>query len=482
MKTRAGSGRTGRRAQGRVALGATCAASAAWVLACGSETEAPATHSSLEDLDTPVAHLYLDEVVPGPGEEDAVALYFRALDAYRENVDLLDLGGLHVEQDGALLGGELEIAELRTIPSEGVSVVVALDHSNVTADGGALGQSKRAILELMEHMEGEGGWARHAFAVVGFADDLTAVVDFETPFAEARTRVEALEVDTEAYDAALFDGLDRALALLRAEEARPRRALVLVISDGRHNLEERDPENLERILHPTHRIEGVHEQAALDQGRGRILVHAFGHPIPVWHEEHIDVLDDLASGSGGEYLRTRHPSELGALLRGVFDDANRSLRATAPTVLDGEPHRLRLRVGPRSSDVHVTPYPSRFRLGAGALALIFAVLALAAVGGFVAYLMRPGKLILTGADENARTFRIGQGRTRIGSSPDNDIQLVDETIAEHHATIVINGRTVYVEAADARNLLQVNGESLTKREIEAGDRLRFGAIEARFER
>lgn len=448
---------------------------------CGSEPKSTVAHSTLEDLDTPVAHLYLDEVHPAPGGADSIALYFRALDAFRENVDLIDLGRLALEQDGELVSEEIVLSELRNAESEGVSVTVTLDHSNVMLDDDALEDAKRAILELIEHIESE-GWGRHAFSVVGFARDRTEIVPFGSSAEEARAKIAALEADTQAFSAALFDGLDFAVARLRETDARPRRGLVLLISDGHHNLEERDPEDRNRFLQPTHRIEALLAEADLGENRGRILIHTLGHPIPAWHEDHIDLLDDLASGSGGEYLRTRHPSELGALLRGVFDDANRSLKALVPARMDGQPHRLRLRVGRRSSDIHVAQYPEHFEISPGLVALGAAIVALAGVAAFVLFLLRPGRLILTGAEERGQTYRIRQGRTTIGAAATVDIQLVDPSISDHHATIVINGRTVYVEASDPANRLQVNGDPTPRRQLDPGDRLQIGDVEARFER
>lgn len=448
---------------------------------CGSDPDSTSPRPPVADVETPVAHLLLDDVVAAPGGDDSVALYFRALDAYRENVDLVDLRGLFAEQDGAFLGDEMTVAELRNAENEGVSIVVAIDHSNVTADGGALEQTKSAIGELIDHVEAA-GWNENALAVVAFANERKEVVPFGLSAADARERLRLLEPDPKAFSAALFDGLDRAIALLRETPDIPRRSLVILISDGRHSLEERDPNDRDGFIQPERRLTDVAEQSAATDGRGRVLIYTIGHPIPAWHEKHIALLDDLASSSGGEYLRTRHPDELGGLLLGVWDDASRSLKAIVPARMDGEPHRLRLRVGRRASDVQIATYPSHFEIGPGAVLAGFGALGAASLIGLVLFLRRPGQLILAAADQSGHSFRLAQGITRIGAAADNDIQLVDASVSAQHALIVINGRTVYVEDQGSAESTFVNGEATQRRALESGDRLRFGTVEARFER
>lgn len=450
-------------------------------LACREAPEETPHAAPSFDKDTPVAHLYLDDVWPAPGGQDAAALYFRALDAYRENVDLIDLRGLIVEQDGEILPGKLNLAELRNAENEGVSIVVALDHSNVTADGGALEQTKRALLELVGHIE-SAGWERHALAVVGFAADRVEVVSFDASADEARAAIRALEPDADAYSAALYDGLDYSIQILRDRQDIPRRSLILLVSDGRNSLEEQDPENRDRFIQPQRRIDAVLSECAAADGRGAILLHALGHPIPPWHEQHIELLDELATATGGEYLRTRHPDELGALMLGVWDDANRSIKAMIPARMDGEPHRLRLRIGRRNSTAQVVTYPQHFEIGPGLLLGGFGALALAGLVGLIVYLRRPGHLVLANAETAGQSFRLSQGQTRIGAAADNDIQLVDASVSDYHATIVINGRTVYIEDQGGSNTTFINGEVANRRALESGDRIRFGSVEARFER
>ena len=453
---------------------------AAWT-GCGNDPEATSSRPPIADIETPVAHLLLDDVVPAPAGDDSVALYFRALDAYRENVDLVDLRGLFAEQDGALLGDDMAVAELRNAENEGVSIVLVIDHSNVTADGGALEQTKRAIEELIDHVESV-GWEQNALAVVAFAKERTEVIPFGLGPAEARDRLRLLEPDPKAFSAALFDGLDHAVTMLRETSGIPRRSMIVLVSDGRHSLEVRDPDHPERFIQPERRITDVAAQSAAEDGRGRILIYTIGHPIPPWHEKHIALLDDVASGSGGEYLRTRHPNELGGLLLGLWDDASRSLKAIVPARMDGEPHRLRLRVGRRASDVRIATYPSHFEIGPGTVFAGFGAIGAAGLVALVLFLRRPGQLVLAAADQSGHSFRLAQGITRIGAAADNDIQLVDASVSDQHAVIVINGRTVYVEDQGSAESTFVNGEATQRRALESGDRLRFGTVEARFER
>jgi pSer/pThr/pTyr-binding forkhead associated (FHA) protein len=70
---------------------------------------------------------------------------------------------------------------------------------------------------------------------------------------------------------------------------------------------------------------------------------------------------------------------------------------------------------------------------------------------------------------------------RIGRSPENSIRLDDTSVSGRHAEIVMMAETCYLKDLGSTNGTLVNGQPATQVRLRAGDRIRFGKVEADFE-
>jgi pSer/pThr/pTyr-binding forkhead associated (FHA) protein len=69
----------------------------------------------------------------------------------------------------------------------------------------------------------------------------------------------------------------------------------------------------------------------------------------------------------------------------------------------------------------------------------------------------------------------------IGRSPDSSIRIDDISVSGRHAEIVLVSENVYLKDLGSTNGTLVNGQPAKEVQLRAGDRIRFGKIEARFE-
>jgi predicted component of type VI protein secretion system len=69
----------------------------------------------------------------------------------------------------------------------------------------------------------------------------------------------------------------------------------------------------------------------------------------------------------------------------------------------------------------------------------------------------------------------------IGRAPDNTIVLYDPSVSGHHAQLELSGDTYRLKDLDSTNGTRVNGIPTTETLLRFDDRLRFGALEARYE-
>jgi pSer/pThr/pTyr-binding forkhead associated (FHA) protein len=69
----------------------------------------------------------------------------------------------------------------------------------------------------------------------------------------------------------------------------------------------------------------------------------------------------------------------------------------------------------------------------------------------------------------------------IGRAPDNTIVLYDPSVSGHHAELELSGDTYRLKDLDSTNGTRVNGIPTTETLLRFDDRIRFGALEARYE-
>jgi predicted component of type VI protein secretion system len=69
----------------------------------------------------------------------------------------------------------------------------------------------------------------------------------------------------------------------------------------------------------------------------------------------------------------------------------------------------------------------------------------------------------------------------IGRGPDNTITINDPSVSTHHAQLQLAGETYRLKDLDSTNGTHVNSIPVKETMLRLGDRIRFGAAEARYE-
>ena len=69
----------------------------------------------------------------------------------------------------------------------------------------------------------------------------------------------------------------------------------------------------------------------------------------------------------------------------------------------------------------------------------------------------------------------------IGRSPENSIRLEDVSVSGRHAALMLVGENCYLKDLNSTNGTLVNGQPVTSVLLRAGDRIRFGKVEACYE-
>ena len=69
----------------------------------------------------------------------------------------------------------------------------------------------------------------------------------------------------------------------------------------------------------------------------------------------------------------------------------------------------------------------------------------------------------------------------IGRAPENSIRLEDSSVSGRHAEIAVVDQNCYLKDLGSTNGTVVNDQPVTETQLRAGDRIRFGKVEACFE-
>ncbi|SRR6266851_2425389 len=91
------------------------------------------------------------------------------------------------------------------------------------------------------------------------------------------------------------------------------------------------------------------------------------------------------------------------------------------------------------------------------------------------------KLILTTDAQGKVAYEFAERLITIGRAPDNMIVIDDPSVSNRHAQLEMRGETYRLKDLDSTNGTKVNGVPITETVLRFEDRIRFGAIEARFE-
>lgn len=91
------------------------------------------------------------------------------------------------------------------------------------------------------------------------------------------------------------------------------------------------------------------------------------------------------------------------------------------------------------------------------------------------------KLILTTEAQGKVAYEFAERSITIGRAPDNMIVIDDPSVSNRHAQMELVGETYRLKDLESTNGTKVNGVPITETVLRFDDRIRFGAIDARFE-
>jgi pSer/pThr/pTyr-binding forkhead associated (FHA) protein len=86
------------------------------------------------------------------------------------------------------------------------------------------------------------------------------------------------------------------------------------------------------------------------------------------------------------------------------------------------------------------------------------------------------KLVIAGM-----VHELTEGVSMIGRAPDNTIVIYDPSVSGRHAQLELSGESYRLKDLGSTNGTRVNGIPTTETLLRIDDRIRFGAVEARFE-
>src|SRR5437868_12901569 len=91
------------------------------------------------------------------------------------------------------------------------------------------------------------------------------------------------------------------------------------------------------------------------------------------------------------------------------------------------------------------------------------------------------KLILTTEAQGKVAYEFAEPSITVGRAPDNMIVIDDPSVSSRHAQLELSGETYRLKDLDSTNGTKVNGVRVTETVLRFEDRIRFGAIDARYE-
>lgn len=417
---------------------------------------APAGGQSLREVD----RVYLDDILPGRNQEDTVELYLRAVTRYGEPVRDLRSADITVNDAGERIDPEtIEVSTLAETGA-GMTCVLAIDTSR-TMRGEPFERARNAALEFVKLLD-----PKDKVAIIGFSDDVDVRVGFSASRAEATAQLELLEIDPTSLSTVLNDGLHKAIELIRLGENLPRRAFVIVFSDGKDA--------------GSHRSMGqVTEFAQGNLTQAPILVFSIGYAR--FGGDGLPVLEKLSKETGGEFLRAESPIHMTSFFNSTQRQMKDSLVIRYPGEMDGEEHGVEVTIEGKTASRTVR-YPDRPKpilpwIIAG-LALVIVVL----LGVLVARGRSGGRLVFVSGPLSGQAIALTGPKTTIGALADNDIVLGLDTISRYHAAIHSSGRRVEIQDLDSANGTFVNETQISSGPLRRGDRIRFADVEATYER
>jgi pSer/pThr/pTyr-binding forkhead associated (FHA) protein len=91
------------------------------------------------------------------------------------------------------------------------------------------------------------------------------------------------------------------------------------------------------------------------------------------------------------------------------------------------------------------------------------------------------KLIVTTESQGKITYEVTEQLVTVGRAPENTIIIEHSSVSGRHAQLERSGETYRLKDLESTNGTRVNGVPITETVLRFDDRVRFGAVEARFE-
>jgi Mg-chelatase subunit ChlD len=408
-----------------------------------------------------VATLYVDDAwVPPHG--DAVELYVRALTNGRAPVATLEAKDFVVREDeGRIAPDDVEVSLLETA-KRGLAVVLVLDTSPTMRE--PLPEIKKAAVSLIDRV---GDWDR--VAVVSFAGDVKEAAGFTADRAQVRRAIDGVQAQLEPAPTRVYDGIYRAVEMLRRGADLPRRGVVIVFSDGSDGGSQ-------------HSLAEVVELAkGAGGGEARLLVYTIAYPTG-FGDSGLDNLKRIAEATSAEYLRADPAVPLTSFYADVWRQLMKSYVLRVHTDLDGASHLVEVLAGD-GRDERTVRYPD---LGGGILRwVLLGLLGVGIAGGatFWLHARRTGYLVHAGGPERGKRIKLQRGLNRVGQHPENEVVITQDTVSRRHAEIDVEGPDVRIRDLESRNGTFVNDIAVqSARVLKPGDRVRVADVELVYQR
>jgi pSer/pThr/pTyr-binding forkhead associated (FHA) protein len=92
----------------------------------------------------------------------------------------------------------------------------------------------------------------------------------------------------------------------------------------------------------------------------------------------------------------------------------------------------------------------------------------------------PGSPLLVRRAGATNIAHVLTGRTTIGRTPDNSIQIDSPSVSRHHAVLLLTAEGTVVEDLSSTNGVYINGSRVRRQALREGDLLTIGSTEFRF--
>lgn len=405
-----------------------------------------------------VERLHVDDAEAGVDGERVVELYLRALTAHGDPIDDLRPTHIDIRDNGEAIDAEdMSVSHLGKA-RRGVTWVLAIDVSR-TMLGETFDSAKTAAIELLERV------GHHdRVAIVTFAQTVEVLARFDDTPNDVRTRLEGLSVDPGGLKTLLYDGLYEALDLIRSSQSRPRRAAVILFSDGSDSGSD-------------HALPQV-----LELARGaKVLVYTIGYAR--FGGTGLGTLEQIARETDADYQNVTSAADLQRFFTAIWDRITRSYLVRFPAAMDGEAHTLAVSIDAQKDSIKLT-YPEiagpAWPWAAGAAGAAFAVILV-----FVASRFRSaGRLVFVDGPRNGEVHALRRGRLRIGAIDANDIVIPSMSVSRYHAELYVSRRKVEIKDLHSANGTHINGNRVDRAALtlRPGDRIRIADVELVYER